>query len=130
VGDPNLQATALCRLGDALRLQGDIGPANDHYAGALAFSHEENFKEGYCYCLQGLGAVALARGDPDAAVRLFAARARIRESVLAEDFYPLMIRERERLLAQAHAELGDEGFNAAWSAGRALTPAHWIAAAA
>lgn len=54
-------------------------------------------------------------------IRLYAARAKIRETVLAEDFYPFLVCEREKLIAEARAELREEAFNAAWAEGRAMS---------
>ncbi len=115
------QAVALFRLGDACRLSGDDGMARKHYVHALQLSRREKFKEGYCHCLQGLGALALTEGDAVRAARFFAARARIRESVLAEDYFPIMVRERERLMAQARTQLGDGAFSKAWAEGQAMS---------
>lgn len=71
--------------------------------------------------MQGLGALALSCGQPERAVRLFGARAKLRETVHAEDYYPFMVREREEQMDEARAQLGDEAFNTAWAAGRAMS---------
>jgi len=41
--------------------------------------------------------------------------------VEAEDFYPFMLDERERHIAAARAQLGEEAFQRFWSEGRSMT---------
>ena len=124
VNDPILVATALCRLGDSLRWSGGSQVvAREYYAEALVRSREDNFKEGICHGLQGLGTLALLEHAPVRAVRLFAARAHIRQSVLVEDYFPVMVRERQELLAAARSQLGEQDFDTAWKAGEAMMQA-------
>ena len=65
--------------------------------------------------------------QPERAVRLFAARAKLRETVFAEDYYPFMVREREQQIAEARTRLGEKAFNAAWAAGHAMSEEEMLA---
>jgi hypothetical protein len=62
---------------------------------------------------------ALSDEQPDAAIRLFSANARIRAEA-AIPIWPNDTAEYEDVLAHARALLGAEAFAAAWEAGQAL----------
>ena len=64
---------------------------------------------------------AIEKGQADRGARLLGVRETLRASVYVEDFYPFMVRERERHIAAARAQLGEEAFNKAWSEGAAMT---------
>ncbi len=114
-------------LGDAYRGLGQYGLAADTYARALALAQQEHFSELYCPCLQAIAALALTRGQAERAVRLFAARARLRDAMFAEDFYPWMAREREQGIAAAREQLGEKRFEAAWAMSQAMSQAELLA---
>ena len=64
--------------------------------------------------------LALDRGQPERAARLFGAAVALRETVGA----PLAANERadqERYVALVRVALGDEAFTTAWEAGRGLS---------
>ena len=70
--------------------------------------------------LEGFAALAAARGRPERAARLHAASDALRERIVV----PLPPAEREKVegeRAVLRAALGDEAFDSAWTAGRALT---------
>jgi hypothetical protein len=61
-------------------------------------------------------------------VRLFAASRKLNTLTWYLRFdLPFMVREREGLIARAHAELGDEAFDAAWAEGQAMSEGEMLA---
>ncbi len=114
-------------LADASRGMGRYDHALDAYRQALMLAQQEGFSELYCPSLQGLACLALVQGQAERAVRLFAGRARLREAVFAEDFFPFMVRERERLMAEARGQLGEKRFKAVWAAAQAMSQAEMLA---
>jgi hypothetical protein len=61
-----------------------------------------------------------ADADPLRAARLWGAAAALREQIGAP-MWPIDRPEYERRVAACHTALGDEAFEAAWQAGRALS---------
>ncbi len=112
---------ALFEIAEIYRIQGDLDAAHTGLKKALSFCCDQRYREGYCECLQSFGALALARGNAERAARLFAARAKLRQTVYDEEFYPFRVREREQQIADARAQLGEDAFNKAWAAGQAMT---------
>ena len=78
--------------------------------------------------LDGVAIMAIDRGEPERAARLFGAAEALREMVGA----PLAANERadhEHYVNTVQVALGDEAFAVAWEAGRALSLAGAIAEA-
>ena len=125
--DPLVTAEALCLLAEGHRLKGETELARLRFTEALTAAKVQGFRPAYCYSIQGLGALALACRDAERATRLFAARAKLRETTFAEDYYPFMVREREAQLAEARALLGEEAFNAAWAAAQVMSEQETLA---
>lgn len=118
---------ALNGLGGAARRQGDFAAAQARYVQVFSISNRIGVKWGYCFCLAGFGALALVRGQPERAARLFAAREHLHASLYVEDYYPSEVRDREDSIAEARAQLGDEAFSAAWAAGQAMSEEEMLA---
>ena len=101
------------------RLQGRHADAVRHYAEALKLGREFGDAAALSEPLQGIAAVAVAAGDVERGVRLLGANDAIRERLgggpppewlhLGDPFTP------------AREALGDEAYEKAWQAGRALS---------
>ncbi len=107
-------------LGEAARQQGNAAGAKSGYGQAFAAAQQLG-PQVYWLCLQGLGAIALANGLPKRAVQLLGAQARLRRIDYTESHYPFIVRDGERLVAEAHAQLGEEAFHKAWAEGQAMS---------
>jgi len=101
--------------------KGDFSLARTRVTEALAIYQEENYKPGYCFCLERFGMLAIDQGRAEQGARLLGAREKLRLSVWANDFYPFMVRERNRYIAKAREQLGEETFNKAWAEGTAMS---------
>jgi hypothetical protein len=74
------------------------------------------------WVLEGIAAIALARGTPTLAVRLLAATDLAKaEQGFAEGYYPIADEVRVRTLEAARENLGEAAFDAAWAEGRRLS---------
>jgi hypothetical protein len=71
------------------------------------------------WCLAGLGSVAALDEEPERAARLWGAAERLRQAIGCRPG-PAARATYERALAVARAQLGEEGFAAAWAEGRAI----------
>jgi DNA-binding CsgD family transcriptional regulator len=74
---------------------------------------------GIMLCLEGLAWAANAEGQPVLAARLFGAAAALRERLGAAP-WPAWLAEHEQNATATRACLGEERFEVAWAAGRAL----------
>jgi hypothetical protein len=108
-------------LGELSRLKGDFAQAKNRFAEALTINREENWKGGYCTCLESFGTLAIGQGQAERGARLLGARQTLRAVVFSEDFYPFMVRERQRYMTKAREQLGEEAFNKAWAEGAAMS---------
>src|SRR5262249_26046334 len=90
-----------------------------HFAESLAICQETNHRPGVAQALDGLAAVASARGEPERAARLLGAAAALRE-VIGVTPPPAERAEHERGLAAVRAGPRPAAVAAAWAAGRAL----------
>ena len=68
-------------------------------------------------CLEGLGAMVAAQGEPGKAARLWGIAEALREDMGAF-MYPVDRPAYERTVADARTHLGEEAFAAAWAKGR------------
>ncbi len=116
------QAWTLRNLGWALYLCGDYGEAAACYRQSLQLRRQMQQPVGVAWALEGLAEVAVASHDWARAVRLWAAAARLRtenHSTMA----PVDQVRYANHLATVRATLGEATFQAAWTAGAALSEA-------
>ena len=92
--------------------------AADHLGRALPVFREMGFRQYAGQCLDGIAAVARARGHTTEAVRLLASASVLRERTGHAPDHSARLRDRE--IAAARAALGDDRFATAWAEGRAL----------
>jgi predicted ATPase/DNA-binding XRE family transcriptional regulator len=121
VRNPKEIADALATVAHRARERGDLAQALAHYHASLKQYRALGTTAGVAACLEGVGAMLLASGAPARGVRLWGAAAWLRQT----QGTPLPPFERaayEPLLAAARAELGAEGFDAAWATAAVLTP--------
>ena len=117
----------LSLLGEVADRLGDHATARALYEESLTVASRVGHKVEIASCLEGLARVVAAQGDPMWAVRLCGAAEALRVSIGAP--LPSVARvDYERSLASARAQLGEQAFATAWAEGRALTPAHALAA--
>jgi predicted ATPase/Tfp pilus assembly protein PilF/transcriptional regulator with XRE-family HTH domain len=112
-------AESLIGLGRVAFRQGDHGRAAALLAEALLLGRDIGARRWVTTSLEGLAWVAGARGRPDQAARLGGTAAALREA----QGVPLPPEERgshDQAVQAMRAALGEEGFAAAWAAGRAL----------
>jgi tetratricopeptide (TPR) repeat protein len=88
-------------------------------ARALPVFQEMRFLQYTAECLEGIAAVAHARGEAEEAARLLGAASAVRERTGAPPS-PTLARVRERETVSTRAELGESAFAAAWADGRGL----------
>jgi len=119
-GDPLMIAYQLRNLGVDSLANREYNLAAEHYVHALRLCHEIGerwISEG---CLEGLAAVASARGDYRRAARLFGAGEVFRaltgdsRSLVGDNSY-------NHHLAMTRSVLGEKDFGTVWAAGQAMT---------
>jgi predicted ATPase/DNA-binding CsgD family transcriptional regulator len=118
--DSGSLAASLVNLAAVVRDSGDPARAIELYRESATLRWERGERKGVAEAIAGLAIVAATGGQPDVAVRLFAAADALSGALGA----PLSAPERpfrERALTAARAELGRDAFAAAWEAGRALS---------
>jgi serine/threonine-protein kinase PknK len=114
-------------LGDTERARGDLDAALGRYRESLATAEDSGHFLFVADALDGVAAVAAARGEAERAARLHGAAAALRErlgTAVASWEQPA----HEQRLAAVRAALGEEAFAAAWAAGAALPVAETVAA--
>ncbi len=116
-----LNANTVYFLGESSRLKRDFAQAKNRFTEALAIFPEEDIKYGYYICLESFGKLAIDQGQVEQGAYLLGARETLRADVFKEDFYPFMVRERQRYIAKAREQLGEEAFNKAWAEGAAMS---------
>jgi predicted ATPase/DNA-binding SARP family transcriptional activator/Tfp pilus assembly protein PilF len=120
LGDKKNIASTLHNLGLVILRQGDYEAAHPVFEESLSLRRELEDKEGIAYALEGLGGMATAQGQATRAARLFGAAGSLRKAIGA----PLPPNEcggYDQDIAVLRAALEEEGFEAAWAAGRAMT---------
>jgi tetratricopeptide (TPR) repeat protein len=120
LGDDAGIAATLAGLGDMARDEGDYAQAATHYAEGLALLGESDARNERAICLEGLAAVTQAGGDAVRAARLCGAAAAARLPDLT--ITPVTLDGSAEVIAATRAALGVATFDAAWTAGHALTP--------
>jgi non-specific serine/threonine protein kinase len=120
-GDRFSRYIALYNRSVLAQAEGDQEGAAALFEEGLAFSREAGDRANVAYCLEGLAAVALARGGADRAARLLGAAEHLRKRVGAAVYTYRPDRSlRERTAAAARARLGESGFEEAWDQERAI----------
>ena len=123
IQDWNLYMWVQFTLGAAARAQGNYARAQASYAQVLTLMRDRqvstylNWPELLASALAGLAGLAVARGKPAQAARLFGAASHI------PDPEPVMFFrvDREADAAAARSQLGEAAFEAAFSEGQAMT---------
>jgi predicted ATPase/DNA-binding SARP family transcriptional activator len=118
----------LCFLGNMTADQGDEDSAGRYYRESLAAFRQVGERYGMALVLEGLARIAGARGEAERAAQLYAAAGALREA-LGAPVPPADRAAHERRVAAIRASLGEEGFAAAWAAGRAMGMEEAIASA-
>jgi tetratricopeptide (TPR) repeat protein len=111
LNEPEWSATALVGLGSLAELAGDLDDAESFHRRAW------RAQPGHASALEGLACVAAARGDAGTAARLLGAASAWRE---ARHRPATRLEAADRARAEDHAvdQLGKDGFQAAYAAGR------------
>ncbi len=118
VGDNYGDALSQLYLGLVAAEQRREGEAAACLRAALRVFHEMGFLQYAAQCLDGVAAVALARGRLHEAARLLGSATALRERIGEAPTVAARLRQRE--LAAARAALGDEAFATLWAEGAAL----------
>jgi tetratricopeptide (TPR) repeat protein len=107
---------ATLNLGQAHLRLGEVARAWERFEEAREAFSEIGFRAHVAHALQGLAACAAARGRPREAAHLLGrATAELGEIVDSEEYFPELAAEVE---VRAREALGDEAYEAAFSAGR------------
>lgn len=113
-------ASGLHKLGYVAQHQRDHVHAASRFAESLALQRELGNKQGIAECLAGLAGLAAAMEEPERAARLFGATLALLDAMGAP-LAPADRAEWGRDEAAVRAQLGQQGFASAWSAGRAMS---------
>jgi tetratricopeptide (TPR) repeat protein len=122
IGYRSASCSALLNLGAIALEEGNLVGAQAYFEDVLALANDPHIanREVISISLDGLGAVAARRGTWERAARLTGAAEAIREAI----GYELERADRafrDRYVAEARAELGEEAFASAVARGRAMT---------
>ena len=121
VGEKRGIALLACRLGGISRMRGDHGRAAALYDESLLLHRELGERLGISQDFEGIAAMHAAGGQPETAVRLWAAAEALRERIGVPP-RGAMHEGYEPLLASVRETLGEEAFASVWAEGRGLTP--------
>jgi hypothetical protein len=100
--------------------QREFDRASALYRESLTMWSKMGGRRGIAECLEGTAGLALAQGELERSVRLYATAAAIRQAIGAPR-PPRTREEYERDLATIRAGLGVDAFATAWKHGQALT---------
>ena len=112
-------------LGETALAEGDVSLAMRHLREALDLFRFHGARAHLAWSLAGLAGAAAVDEDLERAVCLWGAAEALRLSIGAREA-PASRATRERLMAAARQQLGEEAFAAAWAAGQAMTMEHAI----
>jgi predicted ATPase/class 3 adenylate cyclase len=127
LGDLEFSASVLQDQGYLAQQQGDQARAAVLLRESLVHCRDTDGQWLSLWCLAGLGRVALAQGQAEHAARLLGATAALFEIFDPGAMDPIDRADYERAVAAARAQLDAATFDAAWAAGRAMTPEQAIA---
>jgi predicted ATPase/tRNA A-37 threonylcarbamoyl transferase component Bud32 len=114
-------------LARVIAFQGDHAEARALYQESFALQHKTGNQEAITACLEGLGAVGAAQGQPVWAARLWGAAESLRQHIDAP--LPTVYRTAyEQAVVDARSALGEKAFASAWAEGRTMTPEQALAA--
>ncbi|HEX5692823.1 MAG TPA: hypothetical protein VFX76_22585, partial [Roseiflexaceae bacterium] len=121
-------ASALCTLGKALCHNKQYDEARARLTESLSiralFRHPQEIAE----ALEALAQLSIAMDAPARAVRLLGAAQKLRDTA-GTPLHPPDRAERDRIIAAARSRLGEDAFEAAWAAGRAMSIDEMVALA-
>jgi tetratricopeptide (TPR) repeat protein len=106
-------------LGETALSMRNLDEATRYLAQGLALSQTLSDQACMSWCLAGLGSAAALGEEPERAARLWGAAERLRQAIGCRSA-PAARATYERAMVAARANLGEEGFAAAWEAGAAL----------
>jgi DNA-binding CsgD family transcriptional regulator len=118
LGNPWGIGVALGKLADVGQARGDDARAAALYRESLDYWRGRGSDLGNVEILTGLARL-VAKGNPEAAARLFAAAEAVQRRIGLTPA-PALRAKNERALAAAREALGEEAFTAAWAAGKDL----------
>ena len=118
--NPHFAASPLQFLGIIACDRGDIAGAVSAFTEAFALGLAGGASAAPPDRTAAVALLAVKSGFPEVAARLFGV-AEVRSLALGEPFEPLERLEFGRATATARSALGEDGFDAAWAAGQALT---------
>jgi tetratricopeptide (TPR) repeat protein len=120
LGDLDFLVHALGALGHLARDEGDYPGARSYYAESLALRHQAGYQMATAQSLEDLGSLAGRMQQPERAARLLGAAEAFCETLGAHP--PVAIAaEYDYAVAAGRAALGETGFAAVWSEGRAMS---------
>jgi hypothetical protein len=128
VGEDRTAAYVLEVLGRVFLLQGQVALARSSFQQSLRIRRELGFPQGIAAGLESWARLAAAERDPEGAVRLIGAAEALRKKITMP-LPPIEQPEQTQVLEAARASLGEQGFAAAWEAGRAMTWEQAVASA-
>jgi predicted ATPase/class 3 adenylate cyclase len=120
-GDRWAIAWALHYLGLMASDRGDSHRARELLQQACSLFRELGEQRGLAHSLSSLGKVAHTQANSERAARLMGAAEALRDTI-GLSLPPSARAAHESVVAAVRARLGQEGFAAAWAAGRAMTP--------
>jgi predicted ATPase/class 3 adenylate cyclase len=118
-GDTSGKAVALLNLGEIQRDRGEVDASVASYRESLKLGQDLGDIALCVQCIRGLGTLLASAGRPEDAVRLLASAEGLGETL----GFPVQPSEHlayDRAIEVIRSALGDPGFTAAWTAGRAL----------
>lgn len=119
-GDLNGRNVMLANLGNIARRQGDLARARTLYREALDEAQQLGDPRAVAGVVEGMAMVIAASGDGARAARLIGACAGARDTI-GTPYLPNERADLAEALPPARAALGEEGWAAAFAAGRLLT---------
>jgi tetratricopeptide (TPR) repeat protein len=120
---PNVSISALTCRGEIALTMRDYERASALYQESLARWSRMGARTGIAGCLEGIAGLALARGKPADAARLYAAAEALREAIGAPR-PPRLHTAHGQAIGTLRRALGEDAFDAAWKEGRTLTLEH------
>ena len=115
----NALVNTLTRLGSIACETGEDARASEYYAESLELVWRLGFGFEGVACLEGLARVAAMQGRPERAARLLGVSA-ARRDAMGTSFSPVTLADHDLAVNAAQRALGEEVFEAAWTAGHGM----------